>query len=186
MHRCHVIVTRTCWLATVSYVHKQQCPMSTRLNLIAIAIAPLQTSHITPQQAGGVFSATNPRLAVAHHLLVNAASREGIITAIRRGYPEVGAISCTLHAAALQTRAWSCRHCYCTAATQLCLSAVRSIGSVSHEYVQQHGPCYFVHSSISVHAWYQILTSAPSMFYLPGPSDHQRRLQCLRGHQRQH
>jgi hypothetical protein len=49
----------------------------------------MQTSHITPQQAGSIFAATQPRLAVAHHLTVNAASRAAIINDIRKGYPKV-------------------------------------------------------------------------------------------------
>jgi ribonuclease BN (tRNA processing enzyme) len=53
------------------------------------AASALQTSHITPQQAGGIFAAAQPRLAVAHHLTVNAASRAAIIQDIRQGYPQV-------------------------------------------------------------------------------------------------
>jgi hypothetical protein len=49
----------------------------------------IRTSHITPQQAGGIFAAAQPRLAVAHHLTVNAASRAAIIQDIRQGYPKV-------------------------------------------------------------------------------------------------
>jgi hypothetical protein len=49
----------------------------------------LQTSHVTPQQAGTIFTAAAPRLAVAHHLTVNAASRAAIIQDIRAGYPKV-------------------------------------------------------------------------------------------------
>ncbi|KAF6254071.1 Metallo-hydrolase/oxidoreductase [Scenedesmus sp. NREL 46B-D3] len=48
----------------------------------------INTSHITPQQAGAIFAATQPRLAVAHHLTVNAASRAAIIQDIRKGYPK--------------------------------------------------------------------------------------------------
>jgi ribonuclease BN (tRNA processing enzyme) len=55
----------------------------------AAAASSLQTSHITPQQAGGIFAAAKPRLAVAHHLTVNAASRAAIIQDIRQGYPQV-------------------------------------------------------------------------------------------------
>eukprot|EP00878_Enallax_costatus_P015134 GHUV01015846.1.p1 GENE.GHUV01015846.1~~GHUV01015846.1.p1 ORF type:complete len:130 (+),score=15.32 GHUV01015846.1:360-749(+) len=48
----------------------------------------INTSHITPQQAGHVFADVSPRLAVAHHLTVNAASRGAIIDDIRSGYPK--------------------------------------------------------------------------------------------------
>lgn len=48
----------------------------------------MQTSHITPQQAGGVISAIKPRLAAVHHLTVNDASRVAIVSDIRVGYPE--------------------------------------------------------------------------------------------------
>ncbi|WIA34413.1 hypothetical protein OEZ86_012748 [Tetradesmus obliquus] len=48
----------------------------------------INTSHITPQQAGHLFAAAQPRLAVAHHLTVNAASRAAIIQDIRQGYPK--------------------------------------------------------------------------------------------------
>lgn len=47
-----------------------------------------QTSHITPQQAGEIFSTVRPRLGVAHHLTVNAASRAAIIQDIRQKYPK--------------------------------------------------------------------------------------------------
>lgn len=53
----------------------------------------LQTSHVTPQQAGGIFAAAQPRLAVAHHLTVNDASRAAIIQDIRQGYPKVRALA---------------------------------------------------------------------------------------------
>lgn len=59
---------------------------------VALCVQPLchaQTSHITPQQAGGIFAAAKPRLAVAHHLTVNAASRAAIIQDIRQGYTQV-------------------------------------------------------------------------------------------------
>lgn len=56
----------------------------------ASAAFALQTSHVTPQQAGAIFAAAGPRLAVAHHLTVNAASRAAIIQDIRAGYPQVG------------------------------------------------------------------------------------------------
>lgn len=48
----------------------------------------LNTSHITPQQAGPILSLIKPRLAVAHHLAVNDGSRVPIITHIRQGYPK--------------------------------------------------------------------------------------------------
>ena len=46
----------------------------------------LQTSHVTPEQAGHIFKAVRPRLAVLHHLLVNDASRPAIVTAVRENY----------------------------------------------------------------------------------------------------
>lgn len=46
----------------------------------------IQTSHVTPQQAGVIFAAAQPRLAVAHHLTVNDASRAAIIQDIRQAY----------------------------------------------------------------------------------------------------
>ncbi|KIY95387.1 ribonuclease Z [Monoraphidium neglectum] len=48
----------------------------------------INTSHITPQQAGVIFQDVKPRLGVAHHLTVNAASRAAIIEDIREGYPK--------------------------------------------------------------------------------------------------
>lgn len=46
----------------------------------------LQTSHVTPEQAGHIFKAVQPKLAVLHHLLVNDASRPAIVTAVRETY----------------------------------------------------------------------------------------------------
>lgn len=54
-----------------------------------LAYDALQTSHVTPQQAGAIFTAAQPRLAVAHHLTVNDASRAAIIQDIRQGYTKV-------------------------------------------------------------------------------------------------
>ena len=41
---------------------------------------------MTPQQAGHIFRAIQPRLSVLHHLLVNDASRPAIVTAVRENY----------------------------------------------------------------------------------------------------
>lgn len=57
--------------------------------MVLSALGVLQTSHVTPQQAGTIFAAAQPRLAVAHHLTVNDASRAAIIQDIRQGYPKV-------------------------------------------------------------------------------------------------
>ncbi len=46
----------------------------------------LQTSHVTPEQAGHIFKAVEPKLGVLHHLLVNDASRSAIVTAVRQTY----------------------------------------------------------------------------------------------------
>eukprot|EP00878_Enallax_costatus_P027738 GHUV01029887.1.p1 GENE.GHUV01029887.1~~GHUV01029887.1.p1 ORF type:complete len:154 (+),score=22.62 GHUV01029887.1:260-721(+) len=59
-----------------------------KVQAILLLLLLLQTSHITPQQAGHVFADVSPRLAVAHHLTVNAASRGAIIDDIRSGYPK--------------------------------------------------------------------------------------------------
>ncbi|KAK9813508.1 hypothetical protein WJX73_003209 [Symbiochloris irregularis] len=47
----------------------------------------LNTSHITPTQAGAVLQDISPRLAAVHHLTVNDASRVAIVSDIRTGYP---------------------------------------------------------------------------------------------------
>jgi hypothetical protein len=49
----------------------------------------MQTSHVTPQQTGPILARIRPRLAVLHHLIVNDASRDAIISAVRANYPEV-------------------------------------------------------------------------------------------------
>ena len=46
----------------------------------------LQTSHVTPEQAGHIFKAVQPKLGVLHHLLVNDASRPAIVSAVRQSY----------------------------------------------------------------------------------------------------
>lgn len=46
----------------------------------------LQTSHVTPEQAGHMFNFAQPKLGVLHHLLVNDASRPAIVTAVREHY----------------------------------------------------------------------------------------------------
>lgn len=46
----------------------------------------LNTSHVTPEQAGHLFKAAQPKLGVLHHLLVNDASRSAIVTAVRETY----------------------------------------------------------------------------------------------------
>ncbi|DBA85336.1 TPA: hypothetical protein ACH3X2_006023 [Trebouxia sp. C0005] len=46
----------------------------------------LNTSHVTPEQAGHLFQAAQPKLGVLHHLLVNDASRSAIVTAVRETY----------------------------------------------------------------------------------------------------
>ena len=46
----------------------------------------VQTSHVTPEQAGHLFKAAQPKLGVLHHLLVNYASRSAIVTAVRETY----------------------------------------------------------------------------------------------------
>ena len=45
----------------------------------------INTSHVTPEQSGPILDRINPRLAVLHHLLVNDASREAIVSAVRTG-----------------------------------------------------------------------------------------------------
>lgn len=40
---------------------------------------PMQSSHITCQQAGPILSRIKPGLAVLHHLMVNDASRDLIV-----------------------------------------------------------------------------------------------------------
>ena len=56
--------------------------------MLSWSACALQTSHITPQQAGSVLSAIKPRLAAVHHLTVNDASRVAIVSDIRAGYPQ--------------------------------------------------------------------------------------------------
>ncbi len=51
--------------------------------------ASSQTSHVTPEQSGPILQRVQPRLAVLHHLIVNDASRDAIITAVRANYPKV-------------------------------------------------------------------------------------------------
>ena len=46
----------------------------------------LQTSHVTPEDAGRMFNFAQPKLGVLHHLLVNDASRAAIVTAVRKNY----------------------------------------------------------------------------------------------------
>lgn len=46
----------------------------------------VQTSHVTPEQAGHLFKVAQPKLGVLHHLLVNDASRSAIVTAVRKTY----------------------------------------------------------------------------------------------------
>ena len=46
----------------------------------------VQTSHVTPGQAGHLFKAAQPKLGMLHHLLVNDASRSAIVTAVRETY----------------------------------------------------------------------------------------------------
>lgn len=46
----------------------------------------LQTSHVTPEQAGHMFNFAQPKLGILHHLLVNDASRPAIVTAVRENY----------------------------------------------------------------------------------------------------
>ena len=41
---------------------------------------------MTPEQAGHIFKAVQPRLGVLHHLLVNDASRPAIVSAVRQSY----------------------------------------------------------------------------------------------------
>lgn len=50
------------------------------------AVLVLQTSHVTPEQAGHMFNFAQPKLGVLHHLLVNDASRPAIVTAVREHY----------------------------------------------------------------------------------------------------
>lgn len=45
----------------------------------------INTSHVTPEQSGPILDRIRPRLAVLHHLLVNDASREAVVTAVRAG-----------------------------------------------------------------------------------------------------
>ncbi|KAK9811899.1 hypothetical protein WJX72_012114 [[Myrmecia] bisecta] len=47
----------------------------------------LNTSHITPKQAGKILSDLKPRLAVIHHLTLNDLSRVPVVTDIRENYP---------------------------------------------------------------------------------------------------
>lgn len=50
----------------------------------------MQTSHITPQQAGSILAKVQPKVAVAHHAKVNDASRAALVTELRQAnYPEV-------------------------------------------------------------------------------------------------
>ncbi len=43
---------------------------------------------MTCEQSGPILSRLRPRLAVLHHLTVNDASRDAIVSAVRAGYPE--------------------------------------------------------------------------------------------------
>ena len=42
-----------------------------------------QSSHVTCEQSGPILARLRPRLAVLHHLTVNEASREAIVSAVR-------------------------------------------------------------------------------------------------------
>ena len=44
---------------------------------------------MTPEQSGPILARVRPRLAVLHHLTVNDASRDAIVSAVRVGYPQV-------------------------------------------------------------------------------------------------
>ena len=67
----------------------------------------VQTSHITPEQAGPVLDSIRPRLAAVHHLTVNDASRVAIVSGIRAGYPQgVSLISLNLFATLLLASLW--------------------------------------------------------------------------------
>ena len=80
------------------------------LLLLPFFFCPVQTSHITPTQAGAVLKDISPRLAAVHHLTVNDASRVAIVSDIRTGYPEgspAADLPCLEHLRLHQCQIWT-------------------------------------------------------------------------------
>ena len=82
-----------CMFPAYSCLMCERCSLPPHATLCLLCVclpvcACVQTSHITPRQAGPVLSAIRPRLASLHHLTVNDASRVAIVSHVRAGYPE--------------------------------------------------------------------------------------------------
>ena len=71
--------------ASANMCGRQLCKTGLRLACKYVVMA-LQTSHVTPEQAGHMFNFAQPKLGVLHHLLVNDASRSAIVTAVIENY----------------------------------------------------------------------------------------------------